>query len=370
MIHKPLSLLLVDDDEDDYLILKGLLAKITNPKIKLDWIADPNQALSVIGQGTHDIYLIDYRLGPMSGLDLLANFDLPVREQPFIILTGAGDSRLEERAMLIGAADYLVKGSFGVDLLSRVLRYSLQRKRMEIQRLQHLQEINKSKDEFISLASHQLRTPATAVKQYIGMLLEGYAGPLAEQQQSYLQSAYSSNERQLKIVDDILRVAQIDLKKLRMRPESCDITVWLRELTEDIESIMVDRKQKLVYTAPKLPIVANIDKLYLGMALTNLLDNASKYSNHETAITVSIESDTNGLLQISIQDQGVGIAADDFDKLFVKFSRIPNPVSVLVGGTGLGLYWSNEIIHLHQGKIEVSSELNAGTTFTISLPQS
>lgn len=369
MIAKPLALLLVDDDEDDYLIIKGLLAKITNPKIKLDWISDPEQAIGVIEQGIHDIYLIDYRLGPMSGLDLLANFDLSARDQPFIILTGAGDSRLEERAMLIGVADYLVKGSFSVDILSRVLRYSLQRKRMEIQRLQHLQEVNKSKDEFISLASHQLRTPATAVKQYIGMLLEGYAGPLSDQQQSYLQSAYSSNERQLKIVDDILRVAQIDLKKLRMRPEPTDMLLWVREICSDMESILADRKQKLVFKAPEAPIEARIDKLYLGMVLTNLLDNASKYSNHETTIHVVLECDPNGLLQINIRDEGVGIAADDFDKLFVKFSRIPNPVSVLVGGTGLGLYWSKEIVHLHHGKIEVSSAVNTGTTFTISLPQ-
>jgi two-component system sensor histidine kinase/response regulator len=368
MNPKPLSVLLVDDDEDDYLIVRGLLAKITNPKIKLDWISDPHAAIDIIEKNNHDIYLIDYRLGPMSGLDLLANFDLPSRDQPFIILTGAGDSRLEERAMLIGVADYLVKGSFDVELLSRVLRYSLQRKRTELQRLQHLQEVNKSKDEFISLASHQLRTPATAVKQYIGMLLEGYAGALSETQQSYLQSAYSSNERQLKIVDDILRVAQIDLKKLRMRPEMADMTSWISELAKDMEPILVDRDQKLVFESPEKPINARIDKLYLGMALTNLLDNASKYSNHETTVSVSLSCDDKGLLQINIKDQGVGISADDFDKLFVKFSRIPNPVSVLVGGTGLGLYWSNEIVHLHNGKIEVSSELNVGTTFTISLP--
>ena len=192
--------LLIDDDEDDYFIIKRLFEKIPKSPFKLEWTADFDDAQRLIATDDHDIYLIDYRLGQSTGLELLEHFSLPQRRQPFIILTGAGDRDIEAAAMKLGTADYLVKGKFDADLLSRVLNYSLSRKEMEAQRVRELMEINESKDEFISLASHQLRTPATAVKQYIGMIIQGFVGDVSEQQRDFLDRAYNSNERQLDII--------------------------------------------------------------------------------------------------------------------------------------------------------------------------
>jgi signal transduction histidine kinase len=109
------------------------------------------------------------------------------------------------------------------------------------------------------------------------------------------------------------------------------------------------------------------DKEYIRMALSNILDNASKYTPEGKAIRVTVK-EKKGYVCIAITDEGVGIAEDDMDKLFRKFSRIDNPLSVQVGGTGLGLYWSKEIIELHGGSIDVESKLNKGTTFTVKLP--
>lgn len=362
------NILLVDDDEDDYLIIRNLLAKIPESPFKVEWVSTPEQAKVVIGQSRHDIYLIDYRLGTENGLELLSGFDLVQRPEPFIILTGAGDERVERKAMKMGVADYLVKGSLDSELLSRVLNYSLQRKFIEAQRVHQLMEINRSKDEFIALASHQLRTPATAVKQYVGMILEGYAGDITPEQQKFLQSAYESNERQIQVVNDILRVAKLDLKKITLKRVPTDMGALLDDMLRDMESLFASREQQLKFEKPAEAVMANVDGEYIRMAIGNIIDNASKYTPHGKTVCISVTSDETNKARIVIEDEGVGIAKKDLDKLFKKFSRIDNPLSVKVGGTGLGLYWSNEVIQLHNGSIDVLSEQDRGTTFDILLP--
>ena len=364
---KLLRILLVDDDEDDVILFKSIIKKIPEDGFTVDWVENYDQAYEQISKDQHDVYVIDYRLGAESGAQLLRDFDVATRRQPFIMLTGAADGQLEKEAMRLGAADYLVKGSFDDQLLSRVLRYSIQRKVMEAQRIEHLLEVNRSKDEFIAVASHELRTPATAVKQYMGMVIQGFAGDLNDNQKQFLDQAYESNERQLRIIDDILRVARLDLDKLSLNKSKVDIAAIAHGVASDIKPLTKKRKQNLTFIAPKSPLWVKGDELYLRMALANIVDNASKYSHEDGEIKIELTQSQNEI-QIEISDSGVGISEDDLDKLFVKFSRIHNPLSIERGGTGLGLYWSREIMQIHHGDISVSSAIDKGTTFTISLP--
>lgn len=362
------SILLIDDDEDDFLIVKSLLAKVPGRSFRLDWESDSTVAKERIRSDNHDAYLVDYRLGADTGLNLLADLDIPDRRQPFIILTGAGDRDVEQRAMRMGVADYLVKGSFDAELLSRVLRYSLQRKAMEMQRIQHLMEVNKSKDEFISLASHQLRTPATVVKQYIAMVLDGYTGDVSADQRAMLLKAYDGNELQLRIVNDLLHVAALDAGRVHLQRTSVNLVSLVKECVQDQRAKMAERNQHTVLGSPKAPARLQADELKLRMVLDNLLDNASKYSDHGSVIDVDVV-ETAKALRVSIRDYGVGIKPADLSKLFQKFTRIPNRLSAEVGGSGLGLYWAHKIIDLHGGTLEVDSTEGEGTTFTIVLPR-
>ncbi len=370
MADDTISVLLVDDDEDDYLIIKNLLAKLPDKPFRLDWTASAAEARQLISQSIHDIYLIDYRLGAENGLELLESINLLQRPEPFVLLTGVGDNQIERRAMRMGVADYLVKRSLDSELLSRVLRYSLQRKLIEAQRVHQLIEINRSKDEFIALASHQLRTPATAVKQYVGMILEGYAGDITPEQDKFLRSAYESNERQIQVVNDILRVAKLDLKKITLKLAPTDMNRLLQNILHDMASLLTNRNQTLEYVPAQVSAVAQADTEYIRMALGNIIDNASKYTPVGKKITVSVTATKNSTVTITITDEGVGIDAADMTKLFKKFSRIDNPLSVKVGGTGLGLYWSNEVVELHTGTIEVESVVGKGTSFIVQLPAS
>jgi two-component system cell cycle sensor histidine kinase PleC len=230
-----------------------------------------------------------------------------------------------------------------------------------------LQELNSAKDEFVSLASHQLRTPATVVKQYAAMLNQGYVGELSKEQKDMVDVVYKSNERQLEIIEDLLRVARVDDGKVYLEKSACDVVQQLEKVIHKQDILFKAREQTVVLHKPSKQIIAFMDQKLMLMVLENLLDNAGKYSDLGGKITIKVEQD-DSYTTVSIKDTGVGIRKSDRQKLFKKFSRIDNPLSVSVGGTGLGLYWAKKILDLHEGSIEVASTLHRGSTFTVKVP--
>jgi two-component system CheB/CheR fusion protein len=230
-----------------------------------------------------------------------------------------------------------------------------------------LQQLNIAKDEFISLASHQLRTPATVVKQYVGMLTHEHTGKLSPEQMDLLNTAYRSNERQLEIIEDLLRVAKLDAGKIHLEKSACDLVQQVEMVIQGQTVLFKSREQKVVLHKPRKQVTAYIDQKLVRMVLENLLDNAGKYSSSGQKITIDINQDKSHTVVV-IKDSGVGIAKSDRQKLFKKFSRIDNPLSVSVQGTGLGLYWAKKVIDLHEGSIEVISKLNQGSTFILKTP--
>ena len=231
-----------------------------------------------------------------------------------------------------------------------------------------LKALNDAKNEFIAIASHQLRTPATGVKQFLGLLIEGYAGDLTKTQEQFLQRAYDTNSRQIELVNSLLRVAQLDAGKVVLFKRSTDIAGMISEIAEEMKGTVEARHQTMrVEAAAEKPVPAVVDPARFRMVLENLMDNASKYTPDGGAITVCADIQ-NGELCVSVHDTGVGIAAESQSKLFTKFSRIPNSLSDTVDGSGLGLYWVKKIVELHDGVIEVMTNDGEGSTFTLRLP--
>lgn len=363
-----IAVLLIDDDEDDYVIISRIFSKIPDSPFKLHWCQTFEEAQELVKGNDYDIFLVDYRLGAHTGLELLEIAEASTRSEPFILLTGTGDVKIEHRSMELAAADYLVKGTLKPDMLARALYYALGRKQIESQRLQHYIELNKTKDEFISLASHQLRTPATGVKQYVGMLLEGMAGQMSETQKKLLQKAYESNERQLIIVSDLLKVAQVDAGKVHIKPKDTDIVDLLADIIKEQKSTYKNRQQDLKFNTLSFDSVAHVDPAKMRMVFENLIDNASKYSQKRQTVSVSVYEERE-MIRVDIKDSGVGISEEDIQRLFQKFSRIHNNLSDHVGGSGLGLYWAKKIVDLHDGMIKVTSVPNEGSTFSVYLPK-
>lgn len=362
------SVLLIDDDEDDYLITKRIIKKIPDSRFSLEWCSSFDEARELIGERSHDVYLVDYQLGEHTGFELLNIAEPEKRQEPFILLTGANDQHIEKQAVKLGASDYLIKGAFDSELLSRSLNYALGRKQAEAQRFRYLIELNQAKDEFISVASHQLRTPATGVKQYVGMLLEGMFGDMTDSQKSILSKAYESNERQLKIVSDLLKVARVDAGKVVLRKAETDLNLFMAEIVGEETVIAKGRGQKITFTPAEGSAIAWVDRAVIRMVFENLIDNASKYSEKNTTIK-AIVAIRETAIEVKVADEGVGIGENDFNKLFEKFSRIHNPLSTRAGGSGLGLYWAKKIVDLHNGTIEVTSEQDKGTAFSVCLPK-
>lgn len=361
-----IRVLLVDDDEDDYLIIKKTFGQVANSPFVLSWTPSFDEAKKLIKKEEHDAYLIDYRLGAHTGLDLLRYAKPEKRLQPFILLTGASDQVVEWSSMMLAASDYLVKGSFDGNLLTRTIFYAIQRKRFEAQRLEQLIELNRSKDEFISIASHQLRTPATAVKQYIGLLLDGFAGDMPDNQRQLLDRAYESNERQLRIVSDLLKVAQLDAGKVSLKYRAVKINALIADILRGQKEVFDSRNQKVTLNLLPKETTIHADQDRVRMVFENIIDNASKYSEEGTSVTVDIVEQPDGIA-VRIADHGVGIDPQSQSHLFEKFSRLENNLSAKVGGTGLGLYWAKKIIDLHGGNISYAPNTPQGTIFTILL---
>jgi len=227
--------------------------------------------------------------------------------------------------------------------------------------------LNVAKDEFVSIASHQLRMPATGVKQYIGLLLQGYAGELSDAQLTILRAAYDSNERQLDIISNLLSTSRLDAGKVQLHKKVCDLVSLTQQVISELQEKLQDRKQRVTFAYKASPVNVFVDERLILMVIENLLDNAGKYSPDGKEIEVSLVIKGAEAI-LSIRDHGYGIPKADQMKLFKKFSRIENPLTENISGTGLGLYWAKKVVDLHDGDVKLKSSTKNGSVFTVTLP--
>lgn len=360
-----IRVLLIDDDEEDYLIIQHLFGSMSTITCELEWVSSSEAAVQRIEQRAHDAYLLDYRLDGNTGLDVLREVRAYEREEPFILLTGIENHEVERKSLTEYAADFLVKKDLTSDSLAKTLYYALGRKAQERQKLEQVLALARSKDEFISIASHQLRTPATTVKQYIAMVLDSMGGSLSDKQRTLLNKAYDSNERQLVIVNNLLKVAQVDSGQIQLTRADTDMSQLVTQVVADFQPFFVESQQRLVGEIDD-GLIAQVDDHALRMVLDNLLDNARKYSPTGAQTTVLARIVDGRWLEIAIEDEGVGV--DTPGQLFKKFTRIENERSTEVGGTGIGLYWAQSIAQLHGGDIVYAESRSGGSRFTLRVP--
>jgi two-component system sensor histidine kinase VicK len=227
-------------------------------------------------------------------------------------------------------------------------------------------QLDIAKDEFVSLASHQLRTPATGVMTILSMLAAGDFGKLKPLQLKYVQKAVQSNDRQLQIIEDLLNVAKVDAGKMELDVEYADLVTMIRDVVSDSITITEKRGQTILLELPTKSM-AFVDVPKLRMVIDNLISNASKYSPKGKEIQVTLRRSPSHLA-LSVRDEGVGIPKSEIAKLGTKFTRLENELSLSVGGSGLGLFLAKSIVELHRGSLAVRSQEGKGSTFTVTLP--
>lgn len=228
-------------------------------------------------------------------------------------------------------------------------------------------KIDKAKTEFVSIASHQLRTPLTAVKWYAEMLLDKENGKLSKKQANYLNEIYAGNQRMISLVSALLNVSRIDLGTFAIEPEPTDIV----KLADDVLNEMIPgiTKKELEITrdyGSSIPKI-NVDAKLTRIVIQNLLSNAVKYTPSKGKITVSVFADKKNIL-IKVKDTGYGIPKDAQKKIFTKLFRADNVKIKEPEGTGLGLYIIKAIVDQSGGKIWFESTEGEGTTFYVSMP--
>lgn len=256
----------------------------------------------------------------------------------------------------------------GIAIDNRLLIEENQRVISELQQTnEKLKEIDSTKDEFISMASHQLRTPLTSVKGYVSMVLDGEAGPINELQQNMLQQAFDSSQRMVYLIADLLNVSRLRTGKFIILNKLTDLPAVVQSEIDQLKASAAARKISFVYKQTGVFPKVLLDETKIRQVLMNFLDNGLYYSTEGSQVIVELTA-TDTSIECSITDTGMGVPKEEQPHLFTKFYRAQNARKVRPDGTGLGLYMAKKVIAAQGGAILFKSTEGEGSTFGFKFP--
>jgi PAS domain S-box-containing protein len=230
-------------------------------------------------------------------------------------------------------------------------------------------EIDRMKSEFISLASHQLRTPLSAIKTYSHMLSDGYMGDIAPAQRTALRTIINATNRMNELISTLLNITRIESGTIAISSKMISLDKLVQDVVKDLEVQAGDKNITITIKQPKKPIRIRTDNLIAKEILANLVANSIKYTPDGGTIQIRTQRH-KGTVVIAVQDNGVGIPKYSQDQVFTKFFRAPNVIKYETTGTGLGLYLVKGLTERLGGKIWFESEEGKGSTFFFSPPSS
>jgi len=377
-----LKVLLIDDDEDDALITQTLLADVPGSPFEMDWEQSFERGLAMIKEDTHDINLVDYQLGPHTGIEILHEIHGRGLQAPVILLTGQGSESIVLEAMRSGASDYIPKGSMSSENIERAICHAVEKSKLQKNLDDHhhqLQQANANllrKNEeiqrFYHVLAHELKTPLTAASEFVEIMLEGLAGPLTPTQQEYLQIVDGCCDSLRQNINDLFDITRLETGKLSVNPQPDLLDNLIHQVATSLVPMAQHKEIHLEYSlAPDLPTVA-MDQHRIRQVLNNLLGNALKYTPKGGKVKVEVTHDVvdEERVRIAVSDTGSGIANDQLEHIFDRLYQIRNDDSPSVAGLGLGLYISQELVKLHGGTLSVQSSPGTGSTFFFTLRKS
>ncbi len=507
-----ISILLIDDDEDDFLITQDLIDDIPQQRYRIDWASSYEEGWERIQQQSYDVYLVDYRLGAHTGLDLIEAAKEQALSRPIILLTGQGDFETDARAMQLGAADYLVKNQLSADKLERSIRYAIQQAKnlheirtlnaeleerverrtqalrqavadlRQSQQLFHSiaqnfpngaimvldqqlnfvfvqgtellriglngaemlgksifsifppkeeeqlkqnlgtvlegeptsfeipfqqsiysmkgvplldphsqieqvllvannitrekkaeeeirnalekeKQLSELKSRFVSMASHEFRTPLGTILSSASLLARYDQTEQQPKRIKHIQRIKSSVTNLTTILEDFLSITRLEEGSIKLRLEEFLLKPFFEEVISDVKGLLKPDQRIELEGQDGLEVC--LDKFFLRNILNNLLSNAIKYSHEGTLIRVRILEHFEEL-QFEVIDQGIGIPEDEQHHLFERFFRAKNATNIQ--GTGLGLNILKKYVDHLGGQVHLESQINQGTTFKVCCP--
>jgi len=374
-MHNSISLLIVDDDVSARQTLSDILAE---ENYIITGAGSISEAKSKLKVEFYNVVLLDIRLPDGSGLDLLKDIKLLNEEIMVIVFTGYASFESAISAMNEGAFAYIQKPlnleevKVTIKKALKMQALSLHNKKLIIDlqgKMQEIESLYKVKSEFVQKVSHELRTPLAAMKESIDLVFDGSVGQINKEQKEFLGIAKKNVDRLSRLINDVLDFSKLSSHKVKIKTES----FLLNELIESVVNInrLVIEKQGLSVTmdlASTKGLVLKVDADSLNQVLTNLIDNAIKFTD-KGAIKIFTEfREGDASVKVCVEDKGIGILKEDIPKIFQPFIQVGENSGKKKGGTGLGLVICKEIIEQLGGKIWVESVFKKGSRFYFSLP--
>src|SRR5580704_425145 len=369
MSDQATRVLLIEDNpgDADLVRLRLVEGKSLVEVTCVDRLAD---GIASLGLHPPSLVLLDLNLPDSHGAETFRTVMAHSPDVPVVILSGQDDEALALKAVHQGVQDYLVKGDITSKQLERAMRYAVERqallRSLEITRKQPLE----FKNQFLSHVSHELRTPLTCIHQYVTILLDGLAGPLAPEQTDHLKTVLKSVNQLHAMIRDLLEATRAESGKIRVEPRCISIGELVQQAVAMMRPIAGEKQVGMeIGLDNRIPLVyADPDRIL--EVLINLADNAIKFTSPEGSVMVRacmVEADTDAVY-VSVTDTGRGISPDAKALIFERLYQDPELIDDNRTGLGLGLYICRELVKLHGGKIWVASEPGQGSTFTFTLP--
>ena len=364
--------LLVEDSPSDAELFQRLFLHAAAGKWNLAHVERLSEAIELCRECTFDIALLDLRLPDSDGLDTVTQFCTAIPNVPAIVLTAFDDEELARQAMSKGAQDYLVKDQLTIQSLRRTVHYAFERsqilKRLKdseaaiLQSLYQERELNQLKSTFISMVSHEFRNPLTTLELTSHLLQDLDERLTPEKKAKYFERMNTTIHKMTQLLDEVMLLGKTEVGQWPCEPRPLNLENFCREITESMQ-LGDKNRHPIIFNCQGNCTQVEMDECLLQHILTNLISNAMKYSPQEKEVRFYFICQDNTVI-FRIQDQGIGIPEKERHRLFEAFSRCSNVGRI--EGTGLGLSIVKRYVDLYGGQIQIDSEVNVGTTVTIS----
>ncbi|MBD2091180.1 hybrid sensor histidine kinase/response regulator [Microcoleus sp. FACHB-1515] len=369
------NILIVDDTPNNLRLLSSML---TQQGYEVRSAISGAVALMAVRTVHPDLILLDISMPKMGGYEVCEQLkaDPQTQDIPVIFLSALSEAIDKVRAFQVGGVDYITKPFQVEEVLARVEnQLTLRRMQMDLQQakaealkaLEQEKELNRLKTEFVSMISHDFRSPLTSIRGFSELLRQtlpsGKPALSPDVQARYFEKIDGAIDHMLNLLDEVLLIGSLESGKARYEPIAMDLFSFCQELVEVLQ-VSSDRHQ-LRLVCSGVSNVGEIDPTLLRQILTNLISNAMKYSPNGGTIQFTLDCQ-DGWATFQIQDQGIGIPAANQPHLFETFYRCNNVGSIK--GTGLGLAVVKRCVETHHGSISIASTEGVGTTVTVTLP--